>query len=101
MTCRAIANRMADMAAVRPAGTSSPKGMALRDAVSSTDARIGHRAGRVEQRATTACPGSAATAHGSGGSIKVVGDVTRGLQPAQRPQRHGHLVDPALPAATG
>lgn len=49
MTCRAIANRMADMAGGEAGWDQLAEGMALRDAVSSNRRRIGRRTGRVEQ----------------------------------------------------
>jgi integrating conjugative element protein (TIGR03755 family) len=78
MTCRAIANRMADVAGGEAGWDQLAEGMALRDAVSSTDA-----VSAVEQaesnRGNNGVPWVGGnSAGGSGqGSIKVVGDVTR------------------------
>ncbi|MCL4703230.1 MAG: integrating conjugative element protein [Burkholderiaceae bacterium] len=78
MTCRAIANRMADMAGGQAGWDQLAEGMALRDAVSSTDA-----VSAIEQaesnRGNNGVPwvgGSNAGGNGQS-SIKVVGDVTR------------------------
>ena len=78
MTCRAIANRMADMAGGQAGWDQLAEGMALRDAVSGNDA-----VSAVEQaesnRGNNGVPWVGGNnAGGSGqGSIKVVGDVTR------------------------
>ena len=78
MTCRAIANRMADMAGGQAGWDQLAEGMALRDAVSGNDA-----VSAVEQaesnRGNNGVPWvGGGNAGGSGqGSIKVVGDVTR------------------------
>ena len=78
MTCRAIANRMADMAGGQAGWDQLAEGMALRDAVSSTDA-----VSAIEQaESNTGNNGvpwvGGGNAGGSGqSSIKVVGDVTR------------------------
>jgi integrating conjugative element protein (TIGR03755 family) len=78
MTCRAIANRMADMAGGQAGWDQLAEGMALRDAVSSTDA-----VSAVEQaesnKGNNGVPWvGGGNAGGSGqSSIKVVGDVTR------------------------
>src|SRR5690606_19718672 len=76
MTCRAIANRMADMAGGQAGWDQLAEGMALRDAVSSTDA-----VSAIEQaesnRGNNGVPwvgGSNAGGNGQG-AIKVVGDV--------------------------
>ncbi|HNF63844.1 MAG TPA: integrating conjugative element protein, partial [Rhodocyclaceae bacterium] len=78
MTCRAIANRMADMAGGQAGWDQLAEGMALRDAVSGNDA-----VSAVEQaesnKGNNGVPWvGGGNAGGSGqGSIKVVGDVTR------------------------
>jgi len=78
MTCRAIANRMADMAGGQAGWDQLAEGMALRDAVSSTDA-----VAAIEQaesnKGNNGVPWvGGGNAGGSGqSSIKVVGDVTR------------------------
>ena len=78
MTCRAIANRMADMAGGQAGLDQLAEGMALRDAVSSTDA-----VSAIEQaessKGNNGVPWvGGGNAGGSGqSSIKVVGDVTR------------------------
>ena len=78
MTCRAIANRMADMAGGQAGWDQLAEGMALRDAVSSTDA-----VSAIEQaesnKGNNGVPWvGGGDAGGSGqSSIKVVGDVTR------------------------
>jgi integrating conjugative element protein (TIGR03755 family) len=78
MTCRAIANRMADMAGGQAGWDQLAEGMALRDAVSSTDA-----VSAIEQaesnKGNNGVPWvGGGNAGGSGqSSIKVVGDVTR------------------------
>ncbi len=78
MTCRAIANRMADMAGGQAGWDQLAEGMALRDAVSSTDA-----VSAIEQaesnKGNNGVPWvGGGNAGGSGQrSIKVVGDVTR------------------------
>ena len=94
MTCRAIANRMAEMAGGQAGWDQLAEGMACRDAVASTDA-----VSAVEQaesnKGNNGVPWVGGGSAGGAGqsSIKVVGDVTRaGLQPAQRPQRHRYVV---------
>ncbi|HCW94305.1 MAG TPA: integrating conjugative element protein [Pseudomonas sp.] len=78
MTCRAIANRMADMAGGQAGWDQLDEGMALRVAVSSTDA-----VAAIEQaesnKGNNGVPWvGGGNAGGSGqSSIKVVGDVTR------------------------
>ena len=78
MTCRAIANRMADMAGGQAGWDQLAEGMALRNAVSSTDA-----VSAIEQaesnKGNNGVPWvGGGNAGGSGqSSIKVVGDVTR------------------------
>ena len=78
MTCRAIANRMADMAGGQASWDQLAEGMALRDAVGSTDA-----VAAIEQaesnKGNNGVPWvGGGNAGGSGqSSIKVVGDVTR------------------------
>lgn len=78
MTCRAIANRMADMAGGQAGWDQLAEGMALRDAVSSTDA-----VSAIEQaesnKGNNGVPWvGGGNAGGSGqSSIKVVGDLTR------------------------
>lgn len=78
MTCRAIANRMADMAGGQAGWDQLAEGMALRDAVSSTDA-----VSAIEQaesnKGNNGVPWvGGGNAGGSGqSSIKVIGDVTR------------------------
>lgn len=78
MTCRAIANRMADMAGGQAGWDQLAEGMALRDAVSSADA-----VSAIEQaesnKGNNGVPWvGGGNAGGSGqSSIKVVGDVTR------------------------
>ena len=78
MTCRAIANRMADMTGGQAGWDQLAEGMALRDAVSSTDA-----VSAIEQaesnRGNNGVPwvgGSNAGGNGQS-SIKVVSDVTQ------------------------
>ena len=78
MTCRAIANRMADMAGGQAGWDQLAEGMALRDAVASTDA-----VSAVEQaesnKGNNGVPWVGGGSAGGAGqsSIKVVGDVTR------------------------
>jgi integrating conjugative element protein (TIGR03755 family) len=78
MTCRAIANRMADMAGGQAGWDQLAEGMALRDALGSTDAFSA-----IEQaesnRGNNGVPWvGGGNAGGTGQSaIKVVGDVTR------------------------
>ena len=78
LTCKAMANRMADMAGGQAGWDQLAEGFALRDAVSSTDA-----VSAVEQaesnKGNNGVPWvGGSNAGGSGqGSIKVVGDVTR------------------------
>ncbi len=78
MTCRAITNRMADMAGGQAGWDQLAEGMALRDAVGSTDA-----VAAIEQaesnKGNNGVPWvGGGNAGGSGqSSIKVVGDVTR------------------------
>ena len=78
MTCRAIANRMADMAGGQAGWDQLAEGMALRDAVSSTDA-----VSAIEQaesnKGNNGVPWVGGGSAGGAGqsSIKVVGDVTR------------------------
>lgn len=78
MTCRAIANRMADMAGGQAGWDQLAEGMALRDALGSTDA-----VSAIEQaesnRGNNGVPWvGGGNAGGTGQSaIKVVGDVTR------------------------
>ncbi|HGJ9107433.1 TPA: integrating conjugative element protein [Pseudomonas aeruginosa] len=78
MTCRAIANRMADMAGGQAGWDQLAEGMALRDAVSSTDA-----VSAIEQaesnKGNNGVPwvGGGNAGGSSQSSIKVVGDVTR------------------------
>lgn len=78
MTCRAIAERMADMAGGQAGWNQLAEGLALRDAVASTDA-----VSAIEQaetnRGNNGVPWvGGGNAGGSGqSSIKVVGDVTR------------------------
>src|SRR5574338_983786 len=78
MTCRAIANRMADVAGGEAGWDQLAEGMALRDAVSSTDA-----VSAVEQsesnRGNNGVPWVGGNNAGGSGqsSIKVVGDVMR------------------------
>ncbi|ANF26332.1 TPA: integrating conjugative element protein [Pseudomonas aeruginosa] len=78
MTCRAIANRMADMAGGQAGWDQLAEGMALRDAVSSTDA-----VSAIEQaesnKGNNGVPwvGGSNAGGSSQSSIKVVGDVTR------------------------
>jgi integrating conjugative element protein (TIGR03755 family) len=78
LTCRAIANRMADMAGGQVGWDQLAEGFALRDAVGSTDA-----VSAVEQAETNKGNNGVpwvggSNAGGSGQSaIKVVGDVTR------------------------
>ena len=78
MTCRAIANRMADMAGGQAGWDQLAEGMALRDAVGSSDA-----VSAVEQaesnRGNNGVPWVGGSSAGGAGqrSIKVVGDVTR------------------------
>ncbi|CAI07540.1 conserved hypothetical protein [Aromatoleum aromaticum EbN1] len=78
MTCRAIANRMADMAGGQAGWDQLAEGMALRDAISSTDA-----VSAIEQaesnKGNNGVPwvGGGNAGGSSQSSIKVVGDVTR------------------------
>jgi len=78
MTCRAIANRLADMAGGQTGWGQLAEGMALRDAVASTDA-----ISAIEQaetsRGNNGVPWVGGGNAGGAGqnSIKVVGDVTR------------------------
>ncbi|MEB1846768.1 integrating conjugative element protein [Xanthomonas campestris pv. campestris] len=78
MSCRAIANRMADMAGGQAGWDQLAEGMALRDAVSSTDA-----VSAIEQaesnKGNNGVPWVGGGSAGGAGqsSIKVVGDVTR------------------------
>ena len=98
MTCRAIANRMADMAGGQAGWDQLAEGMALRDAVSGTDDAVSAiEAGRVEQGQQRRALGRRRQRGRFGAGPDQGGGRRdpRGLQPAQRPQRHGHLVDPA------
>ena len=73
------------------------EGMALRDAVSGNDAvsAVEQAAGQQGQQLGIAVGGVGNAGSSGQGPIKVVGDVTRReLTCSQRPQRHGHLVDP-------
>ncbi|UQP97319.1 integrating conjugative element protein [Xanthomonas arboricola pv. juglandis] len=78
MTCRAIANRMADMAGGQTGWDQLAEGMALKEAVASTDA-----VSAIEQaetnRGNNGVPWvGGGNAGGSGqGPVRVVGDVTR------------------------
>ena len=78
MTCRAIANRMADMAGGQAGWDQRAEGMALRDAVSSTDA-VSAIERAESNKGNNGVPWvGGGNAGGSGqSSIKVVGDVTR------------------------
>ena len=78
MTCRAIANRMADMAGGQAGWDQLAEGMALRDAVSSTDA-VSAIERAESNKGNNGVPWvGGGNAGGSGqSSIKVVGDVTR------------------------
>ncbi|HFX2833491.1 integrating conjugative element protein [Pseudomonas aeruginosa] len=78
MTCRAIANRMADMAGGQAGWDQLAEGMALRDAVSSTDAVSAIERAESNKGNNGVPWGGGGNAGGSGqSSIKVVGDVTR------------------------
>ena len=78
MTCRAIANRMADMAGGQAGWDQLAEGMALRDAVSSTDA-VSAIERAESNKGNNGVPWvGGGNAGGSGqSSIKVVGDVAR------------------------
>ncbi|EOG2045907.1 integrating conjugative element protein [Pseudomonas aeruginosa] len=78
MTCRAIANRMADMAGGQAGWDQLAEGMALRDAVGSTDA-VSAVEKAESNKGNNGVPWvGGGNAGGSGqSSIKVVGDVTR------------------------
>ncbi|MBH4441538.1 integrating conjugative element protein [Pseudomonas aeruginosa] len=78
MTCRAIANRMADMAGGQAGWDQLAEGMALRDAVSSADA-VSAIERAESNKGNNGVPWvGGGNAGGSGqSSIKVVGDVTR------------------------
>ncbi len=97
MTCRAIANRMADMAGGQAGWDQLAEGMALRDAVSQHRCRLRHRAGRVQQGEQRRALGR----RRQRGRLRPEFDQggrrrdARGLQPAQRAQRHRYLVDRA------
>jgi len=78
MTCRAIANRMADMAGGQAGWDQLAEGMALRDAVSSTDAVSAIEQAESNKGKNGVPWVGGGNAGGSGqSSIKVVGDVTR------------------------
>ena len=78
MTCRAIANRMADMAGGQAGWDQLAEGMALRDAVSSTDAVSAIEQAESNKGSNGVPWVGGGNAGGSGqSSIKVVGDVTR------------------------
>jgi integrating conjugative element protein (TIGR03755 family) len=80
MTCRAIANRMADAAGGQVGWDQLAEGLALRDAVSSTDADAVSAVEQAESnKGNNGVPWVGGdNAGGSGqGAIKVVGDVTR------------------------
>jgi len=78
MTCRAIANRMADMAGGQAGWDQLAEGMALRDAVGSTDAVAAIEQAEANKGNNGVPWVGGGNAGGSGqSSIKVVGDVTR------------------------
>ena len=78
MTCRAIANRMADMAGGQAGWDQLVEGMALRDAVSSTDVVSAiEQAESNKENNGVPWVGGGNTGGTSQSSIKVVGDVTR------------------------
>ncbi|MEA9585994.1 integrating conjugative element protein [Xanthomonas sp. WHRI 10064A] len=78
MTCRAIANRMADMAGGQTGWDQLSEGMALKQAVSSTDAVSAIERAETNKGNSGVPWVGGGSAGGSGqASIKVVGDVTR------------------------
>ncbi|WP_304956881.1 integrating conjugative element protein [Xanthomonas sp. NCPPB 1067] len=78
MTCRAIANRMADMAGGQTGWDQLSEGMALKQAVSSTDAVSAIERAEANKGNSGVPWVGGSSAGGSGqAAIKVVGDVTR------------------------
>ncbi|GKS88655.1 integrating conjugative element protein [Acidovorax sp. SUPP2539] len=78
MTCRAIANRMADMAGGQTGWNQLSEGMALKQAVSSTDAVSAIERAEANKGNSGVPWVGGSSAGGSGqAAIKVVGDVTR------------------------
>ncbi|GKS83626.1 integrating conjugative element protein [Acidovorax sp. SUPP1855] len=78
MTCRAIANRMADMAGGQTGWDQLSEGMALKQAVSSTDAVSAIERAEANKGNSGVPWVGGSSAGGSGQApIKVVGDVTR------------------------
>jgi integrating conjugative element protein (TIGR03755 family) len=78
MTCRAIANRMADMAGGQASWDQLAEGMSLRDSVSANNDAVSSIEQAESNRGNNGVPWVGGNnAGGSGqGSIKVVGDVT-------------------------
>ncbi|WP_221229162.1 integrating conjugative element protein [Xanthomonas sp. 3075] len=78
MTCRAIANRMADMAGGQTGWDQLSEGLALKQAVSSTDAVSAIERAEANKGNSGVPWVGGSSAGGSGqAAIKVVGDVTR------------------------
>ena len=79
MTCRAIANRMADMAGGQTSWDQLAEGMSLRDSVSTNSDAVSSVEQAESNKGNNGVPWVGGnSAGGSGqGSIKVVGDVTR------------------------
>ncbi len=78
MTCRAIASRMADMAGGQTGWDQLAEGMALKQAVSSTDAVSAMKRAEANKGNNGVPWVGGGSAGGSGqSSIKIVGDVTR------------------------
>jgi integrating conjugative element protein (TIGR03755 family) len=101
LTCRAMAEKMADTAGGQLGWSQMAEGMALRDAVSSTDA-----VSAIEQAETRRGNDGVPWVGGSnagGGPVRHQGGRRRhprGLQPGQRPQRDRHVVHRAASCAS-
>ena len=79
MTCRAIANRMADMAGGQTSWDQLAEGIAMRDAVSANGDGVASVEQAESNKGNNGVPwvGGASAGGASQSSIKVVGDVTR------------------------
>jgi len=79
MTCRAIANRMADMAGGQTSWDQLSEGIAMRDAVSANGDGVASVEQAESNKGNNGVPwvGGASAGGASQSSIKVVGDVTR------------------------
>jgi hypothetical protein len=102
LTCRAMAEKMADTAGGQLGWSQMAEGMALRDAVSSTDAVSADRAGRDAPRQRRRALGGRQQC-GRLGPVRDQGGRRRhprGLQPGQRPRRDRHVVHRAASCAS-